>query len=105
MATSHTTERIQAIDIPTHKVVGGLDYRPKPDLHIFTEIIYASSRKDYTGNIVEPTTDIRLGFTYDVTERVSLNGRIENALHEKNESVYGYGRRGIHAIFGFKVQL
>lgn len=105
VATSHTTERIQAIDIPTHKVVGGLDYRPKPDLHIFTEIIYASSRKDYTGNIVEPTTDIRLGFTYDITERVSLNGRIENAIHEKNESVYGYGRRGIHAIFGFKVQL
>ncbi len=97
----------KALGIANHKFVLGLDYLASKDLTFFCEAIHYSEKKDYSilgPQTLEPSTDIRFGFSYQLSEHVDIYGRVENGLNELSEQVYGYGRRGTSARLGLTVK-
>ncbi len=92
---------MRALKIPTYKTSFDLTYSPTEKLSFFTEAIHKSRQMDYGNKRINAVTDVRLGGRYHWSETLEIFGRLENALHQKIEESYGFGRRGAGIFGGF----
>jgi len=75
----------------------GIDYNGRrQDLQFFPFL------QPSTHVVLDSYTLVRVGATYRLTDRLSLFGRIENALNEQYEEVFSYGAPGRAAYVGLR---
>ena len=71
------------------------------------EDFYAGGTFPYPGLVVDlqPYTLVSFAASYDLTPRVQLHARVENALNQDYEEVIYYGEIGLSAFGGVRVKL
>lgn len=91
------------IRLPHHKVCVDASYKITANVQVFSSVIYESRRRDsvYPGFVrLASVTDWRFGGTYQPCDFIKIHARVENALNQKRESLFGYGRRGFGIFAG-----
>lgn len=81
-------------------VTAGLVWNGTVDDFAFNAATFAADRID-----IGHTTLLTLGAQYDVTRNVRIYGRIENALDEDYQEVFGFETAGVSAYAGVKVKI
>jgi len=89
---------------PQHKVKGNISYRFFDKVNFNLEGIHVSKKLDYPNVEMEDYNVLNLAAMYDITDNISLLGRIDNVLNAEYEEVKGYGTAGISGYTGFKVK-
>jgi vitamin B12 transporter len=111
--TEATDEQTQSrpIRLSRHQFHVGVEITCFKNASLFAEGFYRSPASDIAFSRNGPqrvklpaALDMRLGGTYHLNNRVEVTGRIENFLHDKNESSYGYPNRGISFFMGIRIK-
>lgn len=98
--------RSPILRVPHHKVCADGTYQILPDLSVFIGAVYESRRRDYGpgyGVRLPATTDVRFGGVYQPFAHLKVFVRCENALNQRREALWGYGRRGVGFFAGMTV--
>ncbi len=95
---------MRALNIPLYKTTFSLTYAPTQKLSFFTEVVHKSRQMNYGNKRIKAITDVRLGGRYNWNKNIEIFGRLENALNQKIEESYGFGRRGLGLFAGFIIK-
>lgn len=95
---------------PRHQLLlGGIHRFEKGHVGAEFQGVYDREDLDFnfpTGKLdIEDYTLVRIFGSYNVTEDISLFGRIENVLDEDYDTTYGYKGHGVGAYAGFRIKL
>jgi vitamin B12 transporter len=104
----------QLIRIPNDRASLAISYAITPRARVSATALYVSARNDsyfdasmFTSLAVKTAayTVVNLAGSVDISDTVTLFGRIDNVFDETYEEVYGYGTAGVSGYGGVKVAL
>lgn len=93
---------MQLLRRPEHKMVFSADYQFMNRASALLNIQYVGERQDFIGlarGTLDDYTLVNLAVSYDMTEKVSLQARLDNAFDEDYQEVAGFGTAG-RSIYG-----
>jgi vitamin B12 transporter len=97
--------------LPRHVVGGTVKYTFDQEKAVaFAQLTYTSSTRDRIAILKKNTIlpeiwKVRLGGHYQITPRMKIFGRIENALDRSFENSFGYGHKGRTLYLGLEAKL
>lgn len=104
----------QLIRIPKDRATLEVAYAVTERANLNAMVVYVGSRNDLYFDstmftsldvMVDSYTVVNLAGSIDVTDNVTLFGRVDNLFDEAYEEVYGYGTAGLSGYGGVKVAL
>ncbi len=97
---------------PKHKIGFNTNYSLNGNINFNLELVYYSKRYDIDFStfpsqrvILQDYTLVNLSAIYELTNFISLSGRVENLFDKDYEEVLGYGIKGRIAYLGFKLKI
>jgi len=103
----------QLVRVPEHRITLDIGYAVTERLMLNATLLRVSEREDrYYDQSMQSSLDVQtdaytvidLSAAYDVTDDLTVFGRLENVTDEEYEEVYGYGTPGISGYGGAKVR-
>ncbi|MBX9696604.1 MAG: TonB-dependent receptor, partial [Alphaproteobacteria bacterium] len=98
--------------LPRHKISLSVEHSFSDNTNVFFQFIHANERLDQDFSVfpANPVTlcaqnIMRLGGSHKLNKTVELYGRIENALNNHAETIYGYGSRDLSLYVGIKTRI
>lgn len=98
--------------LPRHKISLTLEHYFSANSNVFFQFIHANERLDQDFSVFPetPTTlsaqnIMRLGGSHKINKTFELYARIENALNNHAETIYGYGSRDLSFYVGIKTRM
>lgn len=104
----------QLVRVPEDRATLGINYAIADRGNVSATATYVSDRSDLFydaamfSNVEVEIDDyivVDLSASCDVTEKVTVFGRVENVFDEEYEEVYGYGTAGLSGYGGVRVEL
>lgn len=89
---------------PEDQAFVALNWRPIEKLSTNISVTYNGDELDSSGAMVASWTRVDLRASFDLTESLSLYGRIDNLFDEDYQQVLGYGTPGISAFAGIRAR-
>lgn len=98
--------------LPRHKISLTLEHSFGVNTNVFFQFIHANERLDQDFSVFPETpvtlsaqNIMRLGGSHKLNKTFELYARVENALNNHAETVYGYGSRDISFYVGIKTRM
>lgn len=100
VADANTGQRLR--NLPLHQGSASVGWRFLPAAYANLGLRYRDRIEDYGTGSAFLTADFRL--SYDLTDAVTLHGRVENLFNRRYEEVYGHAAEGRSAYAGLSVR-
>lgn len=100
VVNANTGQRLR--DLPLHQGTASVGWRFLPEAYANLGLRYRDQVENYGTGSAFLTADLRL--SYELTDAVTLNGRVENLFGRRYEEVYGHATPGRSAYAGLSAR-